>query len=102
MIYTNDHCPAHVHVLEGPAAGGIRIELSRRTDRFARELRIFLAASEPRGPITAISCSTVLCGIEGNSRRFLKVNLRRRMRVGRRRWRVDPLHGRLATIPGAV
>ena len=36
-------------------------------------------------PFTAISCSTVVCGMEGNSWRFLKSKLRRRMRVGQRR-----------------
>lgn len=35
--------------VRGPTASGVRIELSQRSDQFARELRTFLAGREPTG-----------------------------------------------------
>src|ERR1700676_3322419 len=86
--------------LGGPAAGGIQFELSKRTDRIALELWVFLAGSEPLGPITANSCAIVVCGLEGDSWQLLKINLKQRTRAVRRRWRADRSRKPLALIPG--
>jgi hypothetical protein len=48
----------------GPTAGGIQPELSRRTERIARELWLFLAVRQSFGPISAAPFATIVCGLE--------------------------------------
>jgi hypothetical protein len=74
----------HVHALEGPRQAVFELNCPGGPIN----LRVNYGFSWPqvnRIARTAISCSTVVCGMEGDSWRFLKGNLRRRMRVGRRR-----------------
>ena len=62
-------------------------------------LWVFLAGSKPLGPVTAIPCATVVCGLEGDSWQLLKINSKQRTRAVRRRWRVDRSRKPLAMIP---
>ncbi len=88
--------------LGGPDAGGIQSELSRRTDRIARELWFFLAGRQSFGPIAAAPFATIVCGLENDSWQLLKNSLRQRMRAVRRRCRVDQSLELYAMTHGAV